>query len=197
MFFTSLLRVSKNNKYYQFLQTNYYRVIFATESIPENMFLLLTVWINFCSMLMHPMYVSMTNMDIDAHRKSVVLSIRIFTEDLETILHNKYNVDGWIGTQNEHRDSRRLLREYVNERFSIAVNGETLSLMTDSMVISDDMMWFYMKGTASQVINKIAIDNRLLTDFFSKQNNLVIISTGRNEEGYRLNRKTYKIELSL
>ena len=160
------------------------------------MVLFFTVLINFCSMfLAHPVYVSMTNVDFDAQKGDVVLSIRIFTDDLETILHNKYDVDGWIGTPKEHRDGRRLLKEYVNERFSIVVNnGEKMDLQTDSMTIMDDMMWFYMNGKVQKTIHHIEINNRLLTDFFSNQTNLVIIN---NKTGRKLNRKTYKIELSL
>jgi len=128
------------------------------------MVLFLTVWFNFCSIFSahhHPLYVSMTNMDIDAQKGSITLSLRIFTDDLETILHNKYDVDGWIGTPKEHRDSRRLLLEYLDERFSITVNnGEKINLVTDSITIADDVMWFYMKGTAQKKLNRIEIDNR-------------------------------------
>jgi len=167
------------------------------------MLLVFTVWFNFCSVLFaHPMYCSITDLDIDAQRKSIVLSIRIFTDDLETVLHNKYNVDGWIGTPNEHRDSRRLLREYVKERFSIAVNnGNKIELVTDSITVAKEdepVMWFYMKGVALQSIRSIEVENRLLTDFFSNQNNLVIISVDRKEKKWeKLNRKKYKLELSL
>jgi len=137
-------------------------------------------------------------MDVDAQRRSIVLTISIFTDDLETVLHNKYNIDGWIGTPSEHRDSRRRLGEYVNERFSIVVNGsEKIDLVTDSMTIIEDCMWFYIKGIAKQTIRRMEIDNRLLTDFFEKQNNLVIINTGKNEIGRRLDRKKFKFELSL
>ena len=161
--------------------------------------LFFAVWFNFYGILLaHPSYVSMTDMDVDAKNGNVVLSVRIFTEDLETILHNRYNVDGWIGTPNEHRDSRRLLMEYLNERFSVTVNnGEKLELFTDSITIIDDMMWFCMKGTTNKAIRHLEINNRLLTDFFAKQNNLMIISTGPKEEKWdKLDRKKYKIELS-
>ena len=163
------------------------------------MFLFLTVWLHFCSIIcIHPVYVSMTNMDVDAQKGSIVMSIRIFTDDLETVLHNKYHVHSWIGTPGEHSDSRRLLGEYVSERFSIVVNkGEKLSLVTDSIAIVEDAMWFYMKGTAKKTIRHVEIDNRLLTDFFSSQKNMVIINTGRDEIGHVLNRKNHKIELSL
>ena len=162
------------------------------------MFLFLTVWLNFCGIFAHPSYFSITDMDVDAQKKTIVLSIRMFTDDLETVLHNKYNVHSWIGTESEHHDSRRLLREYVNERFSITVNnGEKIEFVTDSMVVSkeeDPMMCFYMKGVTKQTIKRIEVDNRLLTDFFSRQDNLVIIN---NREGYKLNRKNHTIELSL
>lgn len=162
------------------------------------MFLFLAVWMNFGSMSAHPLYVSITNMDIDAPVGRVTLSIRIFTDDLETILHNKYYVDGWIGTSNEHRDGRRLLKAYLDERFSIAVNdGDPLVLATDSMVIREDAMWFYLNGAANAAIRKVTIINRLLTDFFAKQTNLVIVGTGRSEKGYKTDRKNGRIELSL
>ena len=168
------------------------------------MSLFFAVWFNVCSIFfVHPSYVSISDMYVDAQRGSVYLKIRMFTDDLETILHNKYNVDGWIGTPKEHSDSRRLLKEYVNERFSVTVNnGEKMKLVTDSMIISNEeeaTMWFYMKGIAKKSIRQIEIDNRLLTDFFSNQKNLVIISTGRNEreKGFKLDRKNHKIELSL
>ena len=163
------------------------------------MFLLVAVWFNFCSIFAHPLYVSVTNMDIDAKKGSITLQLRIFTDDLETVLHSKYDVDGWIGTPGEHRDSRRLLNEYVNERFSITVNnGEKLNLLTDSITVIEDATWFYLKGTAQKSIKRIEIDNRVLTDFFSSQNNLVIICAGGKEVKWdKLNRKKYKIELSL
>ena len=166
------------------------------------MFLFLTVWLNFCSniFMIHPVYVSMTNMNIDAQKGGMELCVRIFADDLETVLHNKYNVHGWIGSSGEHQDVRRLLNEYVNERFSVVVNNnEKIDLITDSIVIVEDMLWFYMMGVAKQTIRHVEIVNRLLTDFFSTQSNLMIISTGRDEKekGHKLDRKNYKVELSL
>ncbi len=160
--------------------------------------LFFTFWINLCGIFLHPLYVSVVNMDVNASDKHIVMSVKIFTDDLETVLHNKYGIEGWIGTPNEHGDGRRLVREYVNERFSITVNrNEKLALSTDSIAIVEDATWFYMKGISSQPIRFVEIDNRLLTDFFSKQTNLVIIGTGGEEKGYKLDRKKHKIELSL
>ena len=159
------------------------------------------VWLNFYSILgLHPIYVSMTTMDIDAQNGNVELAIRMFTEDLETVLHNKYNIHSWIGTSGEHGDSRRLLGEYVNERFSIVINnGEKIGLVTDSIAIVGDMLCFYMTGVAKETIRHVEISNRLLTDFFSKQSNLMIIGTGREEMDitHKLDIRNYKVELSL
>jgi len=163
------------------------------------MFLFFTVWIHFCSVfLAHPVNVSVTNIDLNAEKKSVELSIRLFVHDIETILHNKYNIDGWIGTPAEHGDGRRLLGEYIGERFSLTVNErEKVAITVDSTAIVDEKMWFFIKGEAHQIINKVEINNRLLTDFFSNQVNLVIINDGRRDFGYMLNRENHKIELSL
>ena len=163
------------------------------------MALFFTVWFNFCSIIcLHPVCVSITNMDIDAESGSIVMQIRLHTDDLELVLHNKYHVHGWIGTPDEHQDSRRLLNEYVNERFLITVNdGEKIKLVTDSITIVDEMLWFHMKGDFSKTISQLEVDNRLLTDFFANQTNLIIISTGKKEKWDNLNRYKHKIELSL
>ena len=175
------------------------------------MILFFALWINIGSvlnsqfsilnsqLLAHPPLVSITTMDVDAQKGNIALYIRICTEDLEMILHGKYNIEGWIGTPAEHRDSRRLLEMYVNERFTITVNeSEKLVLSTDSMAIDNDMMCFYMNGISNQTIRQIEVNNRLLTDFFSRQRNLVLIGiTGRSDKGYVLNRKNSTIMLSL
>ena len=166
------------------------------------MLLFFSVWLNFCSsiFMVHPIYVSMTTMDIEAKSGSMEVTIRMFTDDLETVLHNKYNVHSWIGTSSEHHDSRRLLSEYVNERFTVVVNNdEKVNLATDSVSIVGDMLWFYMRGVARQAIQRVEIGNRLLTDFFSTQTNLMIIGTCRDEmdSSHKLDRFNYKVDLLL
>jgi hypothetical protein len=159
------------------------------------MFLFFAVWLN---IFLHPVSVSVTNMDIDAQKRSIELSIKLFAHDLETVLHNKHDIHSWIGTQYEHPDSRRLLKDYVNDKFTVAVNnGEKIELITDSVTLIDDAMMFYMKGKANQTINSVEIDNRLLTDYFADQTNLVIINNGSRDFAYILNRRNHNIELSL
>jgi hypothetical protein len=137
-------------------------------------------------------------MDIDAKGKSIALSLKVFADDMETVLHNKYGIDGWIGSSREHRDARRLIGKYLNERLTIDINRrERMSLQTDSMIVNEEALWIYMKGSAFETIHYVEINHRVLTDFFRTQTNLVIIGTGKREEGYKLNREKYKIELLL
>ncbi|MDR3094451.1 MAG: hypothetical protein LBU62_07440 [Bacteroidales bacterium] len=162
------------------------------------MTLFLAVWLNVCSALFHPVYVSVCNVDIDASRSVVTLSLKVFTDDMETMLHNKYNINGWIGTPKEHRNSRRLIGEYIAERLSVEVNRRNrLVLQTDSMIVSEGALWIYMTGKSAGAIQHIAVENRVLTDFFRQQTNLVIIGIGKREEGYSLNRNNCKLELAL
>jgi len=159
------------------------------------MALFLTIWLSIFS---HPHHVTVTNMDIDAEKGSIAMSIKIFTYDLETVLHNKYNVDGWIGMSNEHPNARQLMKEYVNERFSVSVNnGAKIELVTDSLTIVADAVFFHMKGEVNETISRVVVDNRLLIEFFSAQNNLVIINNGTRDFAYSLNRRNHNIELSL
>ena len=162
------------------------------------MTLFVAVWMNVCSVLFHPLYVSVCNVDIDASHLLVTLSLKVFTDDVETVLHNKYSIDGWVGTPKEHRDSRRLISEYLGERLNVEVNRRNrLVLQTDSMIVNEDALWIYMTGKSADTIRHLAVENRVLTDFFRRQTNLVIIGIGKREEGYSLNRNNFKLELTL
>jgi hypothetical protein len=147
--------------------------------------------------MFHPVYVSVCNVDVDVSRSALSLSLKVFTDDMETVLHNKYNIDGWIGTPKEHRNSRLLIGEYLGERLNVEVNRRRLVLQTDSMMVHDDALWIYMSGKSENVIRHLAVENRVLTDFFRQQTNLVIIGIGKREEGYSLNRNNFKLELTL
>jgi hypothetical protein len=161
------------------------------------MALLAAFWLH-CSVLFHPVYVSVANMDIDASGGGIALSLKVFTDDMETVLHNKYHIDGWIGTPREHRDSRRLIGEYLAERLTIETNRKEKILMRiDSMSVREEALWIYMNGKSGETIRHLTVENKVLTDFFRQQTNLVIIGTGRKEEGYSLNRNHYKIDVSL
>jgi hypothetical protein len=137
-------------------------------------------------------------MDIDAAENRIALSLKVFADDMETMLHNKYGIHGGIGTDREHRDAKRLLMEYLGERLTIEINHrEKMTLRMDSMAIHEEAIWLYMQGKSSATMQYVTVHNRVLTDFFRTQSNLVMVSTGRKEEGYKLDKEKDKIELTI
>ncbi|MDR1672284.1 MAG: hypothetical protein LBS09_02290 [Bacteroidales bacterium] len=126
------------------------------------------------------------------------MSLRMFADDAETVLHNKYGIDGWIGVQGEHRDARRLLCAYLDEKLTVEANHrEKVVLTVDSIVVHEEALWVYMQGRTEDIIRHVTVQQRVLTDFFRTQSNLVIISTGKKEEGYKLDKGKDKIELTI
>ena len=146
---------------------------------------------------MHHLHISVTDMKVDAQKGTVEMSIRMYAVDLETMLHNKYNIHERL---EEPSRFRAMLEEYVNERFSIVVNNdERVGLVVDSITMVEEMVWFHIRGAAKRPIEHIEINNRLLTEYFSSQSNLMIISATNNERDrtFRLDRRNFKVEFAL
>jgi hypothetical protein len=54
-----------------------------------------------------------------------------------------------------------------------------------------------MSGKASANLRTLTVENRVLTDFFRTQTNLVIVAAGGAEKGFRLTRDDYKMQITL
>ena len=116
-----------------------------------------------------------------------VIRIRLFSDDLNQALSEREKRDITVDTS---PTSESLFQVYFNELFVLSSNDETLAARmvgSGEEVVGNEPMWWYLfEFRASQPIDELAISQRILSDVFSDQKNIVQIQHFPSEKMYSL-----------
>lgn len=148
---------------------------------------------------MHPVHVTVTNMDFNAKQRSFDISIKIFADDVEGAIQKKQNVSLFLGKSNENKEADKYLEEYIRNNFNLSINSDKFAERKLKMVrkeMSEGAAWLYFTYSISGKIKTLQVQNSLLNDYYPDMTNLVIIKVNETETGYSLNKGNTSFKIS-
>jgi ABC-type microcin C transport system permease subunit YejE len=144
---------------------------------------------------MHPIHVSVCNLELND--KENIVSLKLFKDDFALALKNKYQLDIPMEKADEKINSK-IISNYVNSCLQIELNkNKNLSLDYYYSEINEDAIWIYFKTENIYNATKLKIKNVLMLDIWDDQTNLLIINWKGKENGYRFDRHKVEIEIDL
>ena len=121
----------------------------------------------------HKFYVSVTQINFAQDKKAIQITSRIFIDDLNNALEKKHKKKFYIGSTKETEEEIQLLKNYINENFSIKINGKSKSTLYLDKEIEDDVIIVYNVIRDVSKINSLEIKNTLLFDFLPEQQHII------------------------
>lgn len=161
--------------------------------------LILSFVVLFLANSMHPVHVTVTNIDFNKEAKAFDVSMKIFSDDMESIISEKNNLALNLGKPDEITDSDKYINEYVVNNFSISINNDKFAdkkLIFLRKEIREGALWLYYRYPLSKRINVLKVMNTMLNDLYPDMTNLVIIKLSETENGYTLNRNTTSFQIN-
>ena len=133
----------------------------------------------------HPYYVSVSDVRIDSLDRSVNVSCKLFTDDLQDALYriNKVPIDLSVKSENQ----KKMLEKYFKDRFKLTIGNKAIPLNFIGFEIEEEATWCYFEFSKIESFGKIVIINMLLYDFLPDQTNMIHCY-------YNLQRKSYKLD---
>lgn len=122
---------------------------------------------------MHKFYVSVTQINFAQDKKTIQITNRIFIDDLNNALEKKHKKKFYIGSTKETEEEIQLLKNYINENFSIKVNNKPKPIVYLDKEIEDDVIILYQVVRDVSKINSIQIKNTTLFDFLPEQQHII------------------------
>lgn len=148
----------------------------------------------------HPVHVSVTSIEFNEVQKSFSVSFKVFTDDFETILLNKYGVEIKIDEDPNPEEQIPYFNRYISDSFFFAVNDEgKMTPRFERKKINEDSVWlFYSFTDHQQEIESATIHNAIMMDMFDDQVNLLIFKYLDFEQGYQFStdKRDLRIELN-
>jgi len=140
----------------------------------------------------HPVHVSVANIEYSTQEQKFDISIRLFQDDFEHIIRQKYGVELNIGKENEHKNSSEYINKYVNENFSVKFNGKNIDdkkLILKRKKVEDITVWLYYEIKYKPELKNVEIKNSLMTDLYRDQTNLLIFTYKKKQKALTFNSK--------
>jgi hypothetical protein len=122
---------------------------------------------------LHKYYVSITEIEFIKEKKSVQIITRIFVDDFEKLLRERYNDKIRLDTGKDETEINTLINKYITAKLPININGEDKAAIFIGKEYDDDIVYVYFEITNVSEIKTFKIQNNVLFDLFEEQKNIV------------------------
>ncbi|MFD2587583.1 DUF6702 family protein [Croceitalea marina] len=161
---------------------------------------LLSVFILFTSFtIAHKFYVSVTNINYSEKTDALQITSRIFIDDLEALLQERYEITAGLGTKEESELADTYIEKYLKAKFVLELNEEGVSYDYIGKKYDNDVVIFYLElpNVGFEGLKSIGIQNDVLSDLYEEQKNLVHIKWKGKKKSFVLIRENNKGMLNL
>ncbi|NND14733.1 MAG: hypothetical protein HKN89_00235 [Eudoraea sp.] len=163
-------------------------------------FLILFLGLSLLSLTVaHKFYVSVTNIQYSEKEETLQITTRIFIDDLEAVLLERYGAKTLLATDNEIDDANNYIEKYLNQKMVFKVNGQHIPYTFLGKEYDTDIAICYLElpvGPLSE-IKTLEIQNDVLTDMFEEQQNVVHFRIADKRRSFVLLRESNKGMLNL
>ncbi|MBX2931520.1 MAG: hypothetical protein KF781_06195 [Chitinophagaceae bacterium] len=139
-----------------------------------------------CVALLHPFYVSKIELNHNVQDKSVEISIRVFTDDMELTLENYGNTSIDIMHPKNPALVDSLLKKYIQEKLKISIDNHYKQLDYVGFEINKESVWVYMEIPNIATLQKVTIFCNFLYDYKQEQINIFQVKANGKDKSYKL-----------
>ncbi|MCK8523942.1 hypothetical protein M0D21_20360 [Aquimarina sp. D1M17] len=136
----------------------------------------------FSSFTAHKFYVSVTQVDYNQEQQSLQIITRIFIDDLEEVLQERYDNSIELGLKGETSGVETYIKKYLNQKINFVVNGKMASFTYVGKEYEDDLLIFYLEIENITSFDTIEVSNQVLMDLFEEQQNIVHVKKGNKRK---------------
>lgn len=148
------------------------------------------------SFTLHKYYLSVTDVEYNAEAKSVQLITRIFYDDLEDVLNERYDKNFTLSDRSDQEEIDNYLKKYLTSKIKIRVNDKLRKLQFIGKEYEDDYVVCYIETSRVDSITKFEIENELLIDLFPEQKNMIHTKIYKRQKSFLLTRESAKAMLN-
>ena len=135
----------------------------------------------------HKYYISVTEVDYIKDKQSVQITSRIFIDDFEKVLRERYNENVVLAGKEETKDVNKYIETYLRSKFKVRINDNDMNLIFIGKEYDIDIIQCYIEIQNVKQINSIEISNEVLFDVFEDQQNMIKTKINSKQKSFLLN----------
>ncbi len=135
----------------------------------------------------HPIYVSVTEIEHNAKEKTLEISCKIFTDDLEKTLRQTYSGTVDLLQPKDKVAMDKLISAYVKKHLSLIVDGKPVSLEYLGYEQQEEGIESYYQVNNITAVKKIDVTDNILYEYKKEQISLLHVTVNGNRKSFKLN----------
>ena len=141
---------------------------------------------------MHKYYVSVTEVEFVKEQKSIQIISRIFIDDFEKMLRERYDKEITLAIENEKSTINFYTEKYLKEKFKLEVNNQEVEFKFIGKEYEDDIMVSYLEVENIDGISSIQVMSHILFDVYPDQQNIVRFKLNNINKSFLLTKENDK-----
>jgi hypothetical protein len=134
----------------------------------------------------HKYYMSVTEIDYVQDKNSVQITTRIFIDDFENTLRERYGESITLAEKNEPRTIDIYIERYLKEKIRIKIDENAAILDFIGKEYDIDFVTCYFEITDITSISSFKISNTVLFKMFAEQQNIIKTKINSKQKSYIL-----------
>jgi hypothetical protein len=151
-----------------------------------SVFLFLNNSMEFKNENLHPLYVTVTEINHNAKDKTLEISCKIFTNDFEAALEKVNHTKTDLSDPKSKNAADKAISEYISKHFQIKVDGKPVTLEFVGSEKQTDATWSYFQVSNIASVKKIDIMNNLLYETFEGQIAIMHVTVSGNRKSTKI-----------
>jgi hypothetical protein len=144
----------------------------------------------------HPLHVSVTEMEWDEKDKALEIMMRVFMDDLELAFRQRYANPALDILNPGEPTLDKMMATYLNERFSVSIDGKKQTLNYLGHERDGEAFVFYIEIGRLKKWNRIRVANTIMMELYDDQSHLVHVTVSGKIRSLRLTKSNSSGELS-
>ena len=135
---------------------------------------------------LHPLHVSVVEINHNATDKTLEISCKLFTDDFEKVLTQNYKTRVDLINPPIKAAMDTLVKKYILSHLSLIVDGKPRQFTYVGFEHENEAVYGYVQIENISSVNKIDVTNKLMQDLFTDQINLIHVIVGGNRKSTKL-----------
>jgi len=146
----------------------------------------------FLSFSAHKYYVSVTEIKFAEQKQELQISMRFFIDDVEAVLNQRFDKEFFLSTKKELTDADNYLKLYIDQKFQIKINGQSMTARYLGKEYENDVVYFYLLADKISSVNVIEVTNTMLYEKFEDQENYIQLNINDQRNTFILTKRNDK-----
>lgn len=135
---------------------------------------------------LHPIFVSVTELEHNAKEQTLEMSCKMFTDDFEKALRTTYKTHIDLSDENVKPAMDKLVNDYVQKHTKIVVDGKIVSLKYLGFEKIEEAIYSYYEIDNILFPKKIEVTENILLEYNTQQMNIVHVTVGGERKSGKL-----------